>query len=125
VLVQIKIPDETYELYGRRNPENPRAALELTLQAFAELDPRGAGLVLTAEELRELNTLLGHPISSSKELLEHVGRSQRVTLGEGVEVPLNIGQRMRLKAQADFFAQSFPDFVKKQVAAGVVAVVGP
>lgn len=119
MIVSLKIPDEVYEAYGRRNPENPRAELELTLQAFEALDPRKAGLVLDAEELKELNTLLGHPISSTRELLEHVGRSQKVSFGEGLAIPLDTGQRQRLAAQADFFQQPFEDFAQTQIRAAL------
>lgn len=125
MLLNIKVPDETYETYARRNPGNPRLELEASLQVFAELDPKRSGLVLTAEELSQLNRILGHPISSTKELLEHVERSQRVSLGEGAAITLSLGQRTRLKAQAEFFKEDFKKFAERQVGAGVIAIVGP
>lgn len=125
MLVNLKVPDETYESYARRNVENPRAEMERSLQAFSELSPKETALFLNSEELKELNTLLGHPISTVKELLDQIKRSQRVSLGDGVEIELNVGQRARLMAQADFFKRDFRDFVRTQVKAGVVNVVGP
>jgi hypothetical protein len=125
MIIGLKIPDETYEVYGRRNPESPRVEIERTLQAFASLDPREVSLFLNREELKELNTILGHPISSVKELFEHLKRSQRVSLGEGIEVELTSAQRARLAADAEFWKEDFKTYVAKHIKLGVVNVVGP
>lgn len=125
MLVNLKIPDETYEVYGKRNPESPRVELERSLQAFATLDPREVGLILNRAELGEVSKVLGFPISTVKDLLEHLQRSERVSLGEGVEVTLNPGQRTRLQQMAGFYDQTFVDYAKAQVQRAVAQVVGP
>lgn len=124
MFVNIQIPDELYQVYAERNPERPQKAMAETLRLFAAVKPEGVAIQLTGPELKELSRLLGHPISTPQELVEHIIRSERVSLGEGVEVLLNPGQRQRLKAQADFFKQDYKDFTKQQVAAGIVSTVG-
>lgn len=124
MFVQIQISDELYQEYAARNPERPQKAIAETLQTFSKQDPKQAAIIFSGPELRELSRLLGHPISTAAELVEHVVRSERVSLGDGVEVLLNVGQRQRLKAQADFFKQDFKEFTKQQVAAGIVTTVG-
>jgi len=125
VFINIQVSDELYTKYAEKAPDRPQRAMADTLKAFVDLEPGEAMVVLRAETLREVSRILGHPISTPKELLEHLTRSERVTLGEGIEVELNPGQRARLKAQAEFFKQPLEEFAKKQVAAGVVAIVGP
>lgn len=133
MLVNIRIPDELYQLYAERNPKKPQEELELALAEFAPLFPGKKRIVLEGADLKELSRLLGFPCSSPKELLEHLKRSQQVALPEdGVELELNVGQRQRLKAQADFFTkegkatpEEYARHVKQQLQAGVVMVVGP
>jgi len=125
MLVNLKIPDETYEVYARRNPENPRLELERALQAFSALDPRRVALFLNQEELGELSGILGLPVSDVKTLLELLKRSQLASFGEGLEVKLNAGQRLRLKQMADFYNQPFKAYAESEVLRGVVAAVGP
>jgi len=131
MFVQIQIPDELYQVFAERSPERPQKAIADTLKRFAAIPPEGVAIQLTGAELRELSRLLGHPISTPGELVEHIIRSERVSLGEGIEVMLNPGQRQRLKAQADFFNPSgkatkeeYEAFVKQQVSAGIVTTVG-
>lgn len=124
MFVNIQIPDELYQVYAERNPDRPQKAMAETLRLFAAVKPEGVAIQLTGPELKELSRLLGHPISTPGELVEHIIRSERVSLGDGVEVLLNPGQRQRLKAQADFFKQDYKDFTKQQVSAGIVATVG-
>ena len=126
MIISLKIPDELYALYAERNPSSPQGELEKALLDFKDLTPGDRRVILEGDTLQEISRLIGHPISTSRELLEHLTRSQRVSLPEeGIELELNIGQRARLKSQAEFFKQDFKDFVKKQLAAGVIAIVGP
>ena len=132
MILSLRISDDLYQHYANRAPQAPQKELERALEAFRDLDPRENRVVVGGEDLKALSRLLGHPISTAKELLEHLNRSQRCSLGEGVEVALNPGQRARLKAQADFFnkagkatPEEFATFVKQQVSAGIIQVVGP
>lgn len=125
MILSIKVPDETYETYARRNPENPRVELERSLQAFASLDPKRVNLFLDSEELKEISTILGFPVHSYAELKEHLERSQRASFGEGLEISLNSGQRNRLKAMATAMAEEFKSYAERELKRGVIVVVGP
>lgn len=130
MILSIRIADDLYQHYAGRNPQKPQVELEKALEAFKELDPREARVVVAGEELKELSKLLGHPVSSSKELLEHVVRAGRVSLPEeGVELFLEPALRARLKAQADFMNKSgkatpeeYRDFVKAQITSRLFAL---
>lgn len=125
MIITLQIPDELYQHYAERNPSNPQSELAMALKEFAPYFPGKKRVVIEGEKLKQLSKILGHPISTADELLEHAQRSEKVTLGKGIEVELGVGQRQRLMAQAEFFKQPFEEFVKKQVSAGVVAIVGP
>lgn len=125
MILSIRVPDETYETYARRNPENPRVELERSLQAFASLDPKRVSLFLNQEELAEISQILGLPVNDVKTLLELLRRSQRASFGEGLEVELNPGQRNRLQAMATAMAEDFRSYAKRELKRGVVVVVGP
>lgn len=126
MIVSLKIPDELYASYAERNPKSPQGEMEKALKAFKDLDPGAFRVILEGENLKKLNNTFQHPCNSPEELLEQLARNGRVSLPEeGVEIQLNEGQRARLKAQAAFFERPYPEFVKQQVAAGVVTVVGP
>lgn len=126
MIVSLKIPDELYAAYAERNPKSPQGEMEKALRAFQKLDPDTFRVVLEGETLKKLNNTLQHTCNTPEELLERLARSERVKLPEeGVEIQLNEGQRQRLKAQAEFFQRPFPEFVKQQVAAGIVTIVGP
>lgn len=124
MIVSLKVPDETYEIYGQRNPANPRVEMERTLQSFAEVDPKGVSLSLNNEELAVLNALLGHPIGSFAELKEHLQRNMRCGLGEDLEVPLSLGQRIRVKALADAQARDYREYVVQLVKQALTNSIG-
>ena len=124
MIVSLKIPDETYEVYARRNPASPRLDIERSVQAFAEVDPKGVSLFLNNEELKELNTLLGSPIGSFEQLKEHVQRNLRCGLGENLEVPLSLGQRIRVKALAEAEGRDYRDYVVQLVKQALANAIG-
>ena len=124
MIVSLKVPDETYEVYARRNTANPRVEMERTLQSFAEVDPKGVSLFLNNEELKQLNEILGSPVSSFAELKEHLQRNLRCGLGENLEVPLSLGQRIRAKGLADAQARDYREFVQQIVKQAVANAVG-
>jgi hypothetical protein len=134
LILQIRISDDLYQHYANRAPLAPQKELEKALEAFKDLDPREVRVVVAGADLKALSAILGHPISTPAELLEHLQRSQRVALPEeGVEVQLSSPQRARLKAQANFMSKAVPAvatpeeykaFVVQQVKAGIAQVVG-
>lgn len=123
MIVQIKIPDELYEKYARRNPKDPRKALEEALETFQDLEPGVPRLVVENPELRELKRISQAVLGDAKELLEFVKRTTAVSVG-GVEVELSLGARQRLEAMALAMTEPFDVFAKRQLKAGVDKVVG-
>lgn len=123
MLVQLKISDELYEAYAKRNPENPRKALEEALEAHKDLEPGIPRLVVENPELRELKRISRQVLGDSKELLEFVKKTCSVSLG-GVEVELSLGARQRLEALATAGAEPYDTFTKRRLQNAVDQVVG-
>jgi hypothetical protein len=123
MLVQLKISDELYEAYAKRNPGNPRKALEEALEAHKSLEPGVPRLVVENPELRELKRLSGQVLADSKELLAYVRKTQAVSLG-GVEVELSVGARQRLEALAQAVNEPYDHFTKRRLQGAVDQVVG-
>lgn len=123
MIVQLKVPDELYELYAKRNPGNPRKAMEEALEAFKVLEPGIPRLILENPELREIKRLSGEQLPDAQALLAYIKKTQAVSLG-GVEIELNLGQRQRLEAMAEFFKQPYDQYAKQQLADGVQRVLG-
>ena len=123
MLVQLKISDELYEKYARRNPENPRKALEETLELYKDLEPGVPRLIVENPELRELKRLSGQVLTDAKELLTYVKRTQTVSIG-GVEVELSVGARQRLEALSLAVAEPYDVFTKRRLQNAVDQVVG-
>ena len=123
MLVQLKISDELYEKYSKRNPQNPRKALEEALEAHQDLEPGVPRLVVENPELRELKRLSGQILEDSKALLAYVKKTQSVSIG-GVEVELSVGARQRLEALAASIAEPYDKFTKRRLQNAVDQVVG-
>jgi hypothetical protein len=123
MLVQLKISDELYEKYSRRNPGNPRKALEETLEAHQDLEPGVPRLIVENPELRELKRLSGQILEDSKALLTYVRKTQAVSIG-GVEVELSVGARQRLEALAASIPEPYDVFTKRRLQNAVDHVIG-
>jgi hypothetical protein len=123
MLLQIKISDELYEKYARRNPKDPRKALEEALELYQDLEPGVPRLVVENPELRELKRISQAVLADSKELLDFVKKTTSVSVG-GVEVELSVAARQRLEAMALAMAEPFDSFAKRQLKAGVDRVIG-
>ena len=103
MFVTVQIPDEVYQVYAARKPERPQVAIADTLKEFAGRVPGEQRIIFEGEELRELKHAVEWPVSTVGELLEHLHRAGRVTLGEGLEVLITPAQRQRLSDQAAFW----------------------
>lgn len=133
MILTLQLPDELFQVFAARDPKNPQKEIVRVLEEFKGLAPDAKRVVLSGEALREISRILGMSISSPEQLKEYLQRSEKVSLGDGISLELNPGQRLRLKAQADFLRPPsdtdpeayFRNFVKQQVTAGVVAIVGP
>jgi hypothetical protein len=130
VLVNAQIPDEIYQIYAERKPERPQVALADTLKEFVRLKPGEPRLILTGEDLKRLNALVGIPLESPSQLLSWLEKSEKVAVDE-LAVRLNLGQRQRLEAQARFFLRpgadpvaNFKEFVETQLQRALTTLVG-
>jgi hypothetical protein len=123
MIVTLKIEDSLYEQYAKRNPQNPRKALEEALEAHKDLEPGVPRLVVENPELRELKRLSQQVLGDSQELLAYVKKTTAVSLG-GVEVELSLGARQRLEALALASAEAYDSFTKRRLQNAVDQVVG-
>lgn len=123
MIVQLRVSDELYEKYAKRNPQNPRKALEEALEAWQDAEPGIPRLVVENPELRRLKELSGQVLSDSKELVTWAEKTAAASVA-GVDLPLSLGQRQRLVAQAQFFQQPLGEFIQKQFNALVVRELG-
>jgi hypothetical protein len=123
MIVSLKIPDELYEQYAKRNPGDPRKALAEALETWKNLEPGVPRLIVENPELRELKTLTQVDLSQAKNLLAWAKRSAKVSAA-GVDLELPLGVRERLQAQADFMKEPYQEFARKQLAAAITRALG-
>jgi len=123
MIVSIKISDELYEHYAKRNPGDPRAALVEALTAFQHLEPGIPRLVVENPELRAIQGFVQGDLSTPAALLAWIKKTATVQVGDWT-VELTLGQRQRLEAMAKAMAQPVEDFAKTQLTAGIQRVVG-
>lgn len=123
MLVNIKIPDDTYEAYGKHNSQNPRFSIEKTLERFAHVGHLGKAIVVNGETLSDLQTLAGGTLDTPEALLAFVKKALSVKI-DGIEVALTPSQRKGVGDNAAFFKRSPEDFLRDQVKRGLQAVLG-
>lgn len=123
MIVSLKISDELYEQYAKRNPGDPRAALAEALEAWKDREIGVPRLILENPELRELKTITQADLSEPAHLVNWAKRTSTVDFSE-VEVELSLGVRERLKAQADFMKEPFAEFAKKQLLGAISRTFG-
>lgn len=123
MLVQLRVDDELYQQYAKRNPGDPRKALEEALVAFKDLEPGVPRVVVENPELRELNRIVGEPVSSVAQLLNWAKKLTSFSVA-GVEVELSPGQRQRLVQMAGFMNQPLDSYVKQQIGTMVLEKIG-
>lgn len=123
MIVQLKIDDDLYAKYAKRNPKDPRKALEEALSTFQDVEIGVPRLTLENPELKELKTVAGEPIGSSADLVAWAKRHSNVSVA-GVEVPLSVAQRQRLAALAPFFQEDLGTHIKRVVGNLLVREIG-
>lgn len=124
MIVSLKIPDELYEAYGRKNPEDPRAAMAETLAAFAASDPAARTVSLAGEDLKTAQSMLGQPFDTSEKFLELLRKALCVRF-ENVEVALTPAQRKSAETSISFFKiKDADEFLRQKLAEGIKVVFG-
>lgn len=123
MIVQLRVPDELYEAYARRNPEDPRAAMAESLAKFEKLDPKEDRLVLDKEALKALQAFVQGDLSEAKSLIDFVKRTTAVSAA-GIELPLSVAVRTRLAAEARALEQPYDVYAKQQLSLAVTKILG-
>jgi hypothetical protein len=122
VVITIKIPDALYEKYGALNSQNPRHAIEQTLDRYADVGYSPKNVVFAKKDLQELQSLVGQ-IDSPEDFVEKVRTALSVRI-DGLEIPLTESQRKAIETQSKFFNQDQKEFARKQILAGIQKVFG-
>ena len=87
MIVSLKVSDELYEAYGRKNEKNPRAAMTEALAKFVGEDSKARSITVAGEHLKTLQDLIGGPVDSAENLTKALKVALNVRL-EDVEVKL-------------------------------------
>jgi hypothetical protein len=123
MIVSLKVSDELYEEYGRRNPNNPRAAMADTLERFASHDPGIKSVTLEGDNLAQLQSALQTSLSDPDELTRLLIKALSVRVDE-VEIALTPVQRKSIETNSAFFKQDPGDWTKNKVEEGLRVAFG-
>lgn len=123
MIVSLKVPDELYEAYGRKNSTDPRAPMVEALAKFVEEDPRARSITLSGENLSEVQNLIGGPVDSPPSLLDALRKSLRVRLDD-VEVTLSPSQRKAIETSCGFFKLEQRQFIENKLREALIQVFG-
>jgi hypothetical protein len=118
MIVQIKIPDSTYETYLKHSPTNPERAMEQQLIRFAEIRPSERILLLPPKERDELEVMLDSNFATARELVAKVRELLGIRV-EGVDVTLDPNTLMRLVHQAEFEGVAKEQFLRDRIGDGL------
>jgi hypothetical protein len=123
MIVSLKVSDELYEQYGRRNPNNPRAAMIDTLERFVSSDPGIKSLTLEGENLKQLQDALQTVLKDPDEATRLLLKALSVRVDE-VEIALTPTQRKSIETNSAFFKQDPGDWTKNKVEEGLRVAFG-
>jgi hypothetical protein len=72
MIVQLRIPDEIHEKYKTIAPTGPEKAMTSHLERFSDVKPGARVLILTTDEMNQLQEMVGKYVATGKELLDIV-----------------------------------------------------
>lgn len=122
MIISIKIADETYEKYGKKNPSNPRSAIEAHIERFVDAD-NGKTIVLNGKILAELQRLSGRQLDSPQDVLAAFVDLASYSV-DGVQVILPGEQRAILRKGAEAYKEALPAFIERKVKQGLTTILG-
>lgn len=122
-VISISIPDELYETFVKQNPQNPSKAIVRHLDKFKSYSFADRAIMLTGEDLAEVQRAAGRTVETPKEVVSLVREALSIKV-EGMGVELSEGQRSRLKQMAAFFNQSPEAYGAAQVKEALTAKLG-
>lgn len=104
MVISLSIPDELHSVYVKHNPQNPHKAIVKQLQRFKEFSPADRFVMLTGDDLAEVQRLSGRQIETVADLRRLI--EDALTLNtDGIPVKITDGQRARIKHEASFFGR--------------------
>ena len=123
MIVSLRVPDELYEAYGRKNAEDPRSPMVEALAKFVGEDPKARSITLSGESLKEVQGLIGGPVESPEQLLRALRKALKVRL-DNVEVTLTPSQRKAVETTVGFFGGEEDEFLENKLKEALVYVFG-
>lgn len=91
MVLNLAISDELYAKYVEMNPQNPHKAIQKQLERFSEVKPSSRAIVVTGDELSEIQRAAEREVVTAKDVLKLVREALKVK-SEDVEVALSEGQ---------------------------------
>lgn len=119
MIVTVKIKDETYEEYAKRAPQGsaPQKVLEAVLERYVSADPRERILILGKGPRGRIEKVYGKTVSTPEEqekLAEWIEGLASVRVN-GVDFPLDEGQRKRITSRAAYYHRTFEEQLREEL----------
>jgi len=123
MVISLSIPDALWDLYVKHNPTNPHRALVKQLERFKEFSPADRFVMLTGDDLAEVQRVSGRQVENVKDLRRLV--EDALTLKtDGIPVKITDGQRARIKHEASFFGREPEDLAAEKLEEALSARFG-
>ena len=123
MLLSIKLSDNTYEKYGKINPQNPRIEVERIAERFAGFPVSSKHVFLTGEVLSSIQKLLGASVDTPEGLEALIKKAVSVKV-DGVDVPLTPSQLKGVQDNAAFYKQDPAKYAEQKIKQGLVSALG-
>lgn len=99
MILTISLPDEVYLKYEARCPESPATAITSQLEYFQNVGGAERGLLLSGEERRSVEKILGRKLDSGGDLVAGLSQKAAIKIGD-FSYHLTPAEQKRLDASA-------------------------
>lgn len=113
-VITLSLPDETHAKYVGYAPQNPNKALSRQLQRFEDVSPTDRYLVLTPENLAEIERAAKQTFETLDKLVTWVNEQRRISVA-GVDMELSESQLKALEREAAFYDRPLADYLRQRV----------
>lgn len=123
--VKLDISDDLWERFASpgMSYEDVRQALVKNLETFSKHPITDRALVLSLDNLAEIQTLLDSAVTTPEELIRAI-RTLTTCSMEGVQVKLDPMLLETMKEQAQFMGRTLPEYIAEQVQYGISVAQG-
>lgn len=123
MILEIQIPDETFEKYRAYRPADPEGAISAHLKRFEDVRPHDRIIILDHQTRQSLEKLVGH-IEDAQELVNRVTEALSLKV-DGVNVVVDPELLWHIEEQARFEGLDKKDYMLQKIHEGIsVAVRG-